>query len=180
VQHNELIDALLSRRSTRTETKLVSLQELLLRIAEWKTSGQKIVFTNGCYDLLHVGHVSLLEHCRRLGSRLIVGLNSDNSVRRLKGASRPILPEDERAQLLAALSATDAIVLFEEDTPLRLIQAIRPDVLVKGGDYSADNVVGADVLRSYGGEVVIVPTVKGASTTGILHKLTRGLAPTTE
>jgi D-beta-D-heptose 7-phosphate kinase/D-beta-D-heptose 1-phosphate adenosyltransferase len=180
VQHNELLDVLLSRRSTRTETKIVELAELLLRVAEWKTSGERIVFTNGCYDLLHVGHVSLLEHCRRMGSRVIVGLNSDDSVRKLKGASRPVLRQDDRAQLLAALSATDAVVLFDEDTPLRLIQAIRPDVLVKGGDYAPDTVVGADVVRSYGGEVVIVPTIEGASTTGIVRKLTQVLEHTAE
>ena len=135
-----------------------------------------MVFTNGCFDILHIGHIRLLEEARRKGDRLIVGLNTDDSVRRLKGPLRPIVPERERAQVLAALSAVDAVVLFGESTPLKLVKAIRPDVLVKGGDYSEEEVVGAREVRSWGGRVELIPLVAGVSTTRLIAKSSPSLS----
>jgi D-beta-D-heptose 7-phosphate kinase/D-beta-D-heptose 1-phosphate adenosyltransferase len=129
------------------------------------------VFTNGVFDLLHPGHVDILSNARAQGDALVVGVNSDESVRRLKGPSRPVRNEHERAYVLAALRDVDAVVLFEQDTPLELIRRLRPDVLVKGGDYTRDTVVGADDVESWGGRVVIVPLVSGQSTTSIIEKL---------
>jgi D-beta-D-heptose 7-phosphate kinase/D-beta-D-heptose 1-phosphate adenosyltransferase len=143
-----------------------------MRVAEWRASGETIVFTNGCFDLLHVGHITLLEDCRRFGTKLVLGLNADSSVCRLKGPTRPIVGERERARVMAALAAVDAVVLFEEDTPLELIRALRPDVLVKGGDYTIETVVGHEDVIAAGGRVEIVPTVEGFSTTNIVKKLT--------
>jgi D-beta-D-heptose 7-phosphate kinase / D-beta-D-heptose 1-phosphate adenosyltransferase len=131
-----------------------------------------VVFTNGCFDLLHVGHITLLEDCRRYGSKLVLGLNSDASVCRLKGPTRPIVGEQERARVMAALAVVDAVVLFDQDTPIELIRALKPDVLVKGGDYSIETVVGHEDVIANGGRVQIVPTVEGFSTTNIVRKLT--------
>ena len=133
--------------------------------------GRKIGFTNGCFDLLHPGHISLIRQSAAQGDRLIVGLNSDASVRRLKGPTRPIQNENSRALLLAALSDVDAIVLFNADTPLELITALRPDVLVKGSDYTIGAVVGADVVQQGGGRVYLARLVDGCSTTGIVRKI---------
>jgi D-beta-D-heptose 7-phosphate kinase/D-beta-D-heptose 1-phosphate adenosyltransferase len=141
------------------------------RIANWRESGESIVFTNGCFDILHVGHITLLEKCRGFGSKLVLGLNADGSISRLKGPTRPIVGQAERARVMAALAAVDAVVLFEEDTPLELIRAIKPDVLVKGGDYSVETVVGHEEVIAAGGRVEIVPTVEGFSTTNIVKKL---------
>jgi D-beta-D-heptose 7-phosphate kinase/D-beta-D-heptose 1-phosphate adenosyltransferase len=133
-----------------------------------------VVFTNGVFDLLHVGHVALLEAARREGSVLVVGVNSDASVRRLqKGGDRPLVPGVERARLLAALAAVDCVVLFDEETPLALIERLRPDVLVKGADYARDAIVGADQVEGWGGRVVRVPLVEGVSTTKLLARLRR-------
>ncbi len=135
-----------------------------------------VVFTNGVFDLLHVGHVTLLEAARAEGDALVVGVNSDASVRRLeKGTDRPLVPEGERARLLAALASVDCVVVFDEETPLALIQRLRPDVLVKGADYARRAIVGADQVEAWGGRVVRVPLVKGASTTQLLARL-RGKA----
>jgi D-beta-D-heptose 7-phosphate kinase/D-beta-D-heptose 1-phosphate adenosyltransferase len=131
------------------------------------------VFTNGCYDLLHVGHISLLERAHQQGDRLIVAINGDDSVRRLKGASRPMVGEQERARVLAALSAVDTVVIFHESTPLELIRALRPDVLVKGGDYTENEVVGAADVCSWGGRVCLVPLVEGFSTSGLITEAIR-------
>jgi D-beta-D-heptose 7-phosphate kinase/D-beta-D-heptose 1-phosphate adenosyltransferase len=128
------------------------------------------VFTNGCFDLLHVGHLAVLEQARHSGDRLIVAINSDASVSSLKGPSRPIVGERERARVLAALAAVDAVVVFQEPTPLEVILAVRPDVIVKGGDYNADAVVGAREIESWGGQVKIVPLVEGFSTTRLIEK----------
>jgi rfaE bifunctional protein nucleotidyltransferase chain/domain len=132
---------------------------------------RKVVFTNGVFDLLHPGHVDVLLAARREGDALIVGVNSDESVRRLKGPTRPIRTETERVYVLAALAMTDAVVMFEQDTPLDLIRTLEPDVLVKGGDYAADTVVGAADVRARGGRVVIVPLTPGHSTTALVEKL---------
>ena len=132
---------------------------------------QKIVFTNGCFDVLHFGHVHYLLEAKKLGDILVVGLNSDDSVRRLKGPSRPINGEKERAFVLAALSFVDYVVLFEEDTPENLIKAVRPDVLVKGGDYALDQIVGADFVTQNGGTVTTIPFVEGYSSSHIIEQL---------
>ena len=131
---------------------------------------QKIVFTNGCFDVLHYGHVRYLAQARQLGDLLVVGLNSDASVRRLKGEGRPINPEQARAFVLAALEMVDYVCLFEEDTPYNLISAVQPDVLVKGGDYAIDNIVGGDIVKKRNGEVVVLPFVEGYSSTRIIEK----------
>jgi len=154
----------------RPEDKIMLLDEIVQQLNEWRANGHSVVFTNGCFDLLHIGHVSLLDEARREGGRLIVGINSDASVSRLKGPSRPIVPEHARARVLAALEAVDAVVVFDEPTPLELMLALRPDVIVKGGDYVADEIVGAREVRSWGGRVKIVQFVEGFSTTQIIAR----------
>lgn len=132
-----------------------------------------LVFTNGCFDLLHRGHVEYLERARALGDVLVVGVNSDDSVRRLKGEGRPVVPEGDRAAVLSALRSVDAVTLFDEDTPLELIAALLPNVLVKGGDYSLDDIVGREVIEEAGGEVRVIPFVEGFSSTRTLDRLKR-------
>lgn len=147
-------------------------REALARLcAGWKVKGQTVVFTNGCFDILHPGHIQLLLQAAELGDKLVLGLNTDASVKRLKGESRPINDEQSRALIMAAQLYVDAVTLFDENTPLELIQAIRPDVIVKGGDYTPETVVGNDFVTSYGGQVVIVPTVEGFSTTSIINRM---------
>ena len=141
------------------------------RVKEWRESGETIVFTNGCFDLLHIGHITLLEDCRRFGSKLVVAMNTDRSVSELKGPSRPIVSENERARVMSALGCVDMVVLFDEETPLELIRAIKPDVLVKGGDYTVDTVVGHEDVIASGGRVEIIPTVEGFSTSNIVKKM---------
>jgi D-beta-D-heptose 7-phosphate kinase/D-beta-D-heptose 1-phosphate adenosyltransferase len=136
-----------------------------------KRQGRKIVFTNGCFDVLHFGHVHYLLQAKELGDILVIGLNSDDSVRRLKGPTRPINGEKERAFVLAALACVDYVVVFDEDTPKELIETVRPDVLVKGGDYTLDNIVGADFVTQNGGTVTTIPFVEGFSSTRIIEKL---------
>ncbi|MEN3026746.1 MAG: D-glycero-beta-D-manno-heptose 1-phosphate adenylyltransferase [Chlorobiota bacterium] len=138
-----------------------------------RASAKRLVFTNGCFDVLHLGHVRYLEQARRLGDVLIVGVNSDASVRRLKGEKRPLRSEQERAALVAALKPVDFVTIFDEDTPTALIAELRPDVLVKGGDYQYEQVAGAELVRSWGGEVVILPYVEGYSTTRFVEELIR-------
>jgi D-beta-D-heptose 7-phosphate kinase/D-beta-D-heptose 1-phosphate adenosyltransferase len=171
IAHHELIAALTPSSGILAGEKILNRERLAARVAEWRAAGQTIVFTNGCFDLLHVGHVTLLEDCRRFGSKLVLGLNSDASTCRLKGPTRPIVGERERSRVMAALAAVDAVVLFDEDTPLELIREIKPDVLVKGGDYSVETVVGHEDVIASGGRVEIVPTVEGFSTTNIVRKL---------
>jgi len=152
-------------------SKIIRPELLPARLALWKFQGKKLVFTNGCFDLLHPGHVDYLIRARDLGDLLIIGLNTDASVRRLKGPSRPILDEASRGLILASLSFVDAVVLFDEDTPLELINTVKPDILVKGGDYHAENVVGYDIVTAQGGKVIILPFVEGFSTTSIEQKI---------
>jgi D-beta-D-heptose 7-phosphate kinase / D-beta-D-heptose 1-phosphate adenosyltransferase len=171
IAHHELIAALTPSSGFSAGEKILDRERMATRVAEWRAAGQSIVFTNGCFDLLHVGHVTLLEDCHKFGSKLVLGLNSDASVSRLKGPSRPIVGERERSRVMAALAAVDAVVLFDEDTPLELIREIMPDVLVKGGDYSVETVVGHEDVIAAGGRVEIVPTVEGFSTTSIVRKL---------
>ncbi len=152
-------------------SKICSLEAAGVQIKSWRASGNRIVFTNGCFDLLHPGHIQLLQQAKDLGERLIIGLNSDVSVRRLKGDARPILSERDRAALLASLACVDMVVIFEEDTPLRLIESLKPDILVKGADYRLEEVVGRGVVEQHGGKVVLVPIAQGFSTTGIVNKI---------
>lgn len=156
-----------------TSDKIKTLPDLQAERELWKNAGEKVVFTNGCFDILHLGHVDYLEHARQLGTKLIVGLNTDPSVKRLKGTARPVNPEYARARLLAALSFVDAVVLFGEDTPYELICSLLPDVLVKGSDYSVEQIVGADVVMANGGEVKTVDLVKGYSTTATIEKMVK-------
>lgn len=152
--------------------KILSQEELVRIVNTHRFFKKKIVFTNGCFDILHPGHVYYLNQARSLGDVLVVGLNSDDSVKRLnKSAERPIHPQDKRADVLAALLCVDYISIFDEDTPLELIQKIKPDVLVKGGDYTIDKIVGAEFVQSYGGSVKIIPLLEGYSTTDIVNKL---------
>jgi D-beta-D-heptose 7-phosphate kinase/D-beta-D-heptose 1-phosphate adenosyltransferase len=168
---HELVALLTPSGGVRFAEKILDRARLVTRVAEWRAFGESIVFTNGCFDLLHVGHVTLLEDCHKFGTKLVLGLNTDASVQRLKGPTRPVVGENERARVMAALAAVDAVVLFDEETPLELIRAVRPDVLVKGGDYSVDTVVGHEDVIAAGGRVEIVPTVQGFSTTNIIKKL---------
>jgi rfaE bifunctional protein nucleotidyltransferase chain/domain len=151
-----------------TQNKIMNLSLLSNRVAMWKFLGQKVVFTNGCFDILHRGHIEYLSQARDQGNVLIIGLNTDASVRRLKGESRPVQDEMSRALALASLRLVDAVILFDEDTPFELIKTIQPDVLVKGGDYSPETIVGADIVKANDGEVVVIPLVEGYSTSGIL------------
>ncbi len=171
VHAEELVAQLTQSTRTHAAEKLLDLERLKKRVTEWRAVGETIVFTNGCFDILHVGHITLLEECRRFGSKLVVGMNTDASVCTLKGPSRPIVGERERARIMAALAATDAVVLFNEETPIELIRALKPDVIVKGGDYTVESVVGHKDVAAWGGRVEIVPTVEGFSTTNIVKKL---------
>lgn len=153
---------------------ILTIEEAILRFSREKRNGRRVVFTNGCFDLLHPGHLGSLEQARALGDALIVGLNSDASVRQLKGAGRPVLPERERAEILAALECVDAVVLFDEPTPREVIARLLPDVLVKGGDWPGDQIVGREEVESAGGRVVSIPVVPGYSTTEILRKIREG------
>jgi D-beta-D-heptose 7-phosphate kinase/D-beta-D-heptose 1-phosphate adenosyltransferase len=170
IQREELLATLLTDRLAAQSHKVCQLDALLRCVSDWRARGERIVITNGCFDLLHIGHITLLARARREGDRLVVGINTDRSVRPLKGETRPGVTEGDRAQVLAGLSTIDAVVLFDEDTPLRLIEAIKPDVLVKGNDYAESEVVGADVVKARGGMVVLVPLVAGRSTTGMLKR----------
>jgi len=153
----------------------LTLDEAILRFGREKRNGRRIVFTNGCFDLLHPGHIGSLEQARALGDALIVGLNSDASVRQLKGPGRPVLPERERAEILAALECVDAVVIFDELTPREIIARLLPDVLVKGADWPGDQIVGREEVEAAGGRVVSIPVVPGYSTTEILRKIREGL-----
>lgn len=153
--------------------KVLPREELAMALQYHRQRGERIVFTNGCFDLLHVGHIHYLQHARTLGDRLVVGLNDDASVRQLKGAGRPLIPQAERARILAALACVDYVTVFGEPTPLALIKHVRPDVLVKGGDYTPETVVGRAEVEVYGGTVHIAPYVSGVSTTAIVDSIVR-------
>jgi len=153
--------------------KILDTHHLEQELMRWRTFGRKIAFTNGCFDILHAGHIHSLSQAASFGDVLIVGLNSDASTKRLKGENRPVNQEQNRALLLASLVMVDAVVLFDEETPFRLITSIMPDVLVKGGDYTIDRIVGAKEVMDHGGKVEIIPFVEGLSTTSILQKIER-------
>ncbi len=154
--------------------KMTAKDAAMEKVAQWRSAGEKVVFTNGCFDLLHPGHISLLYQAKSYGDRLVVGLNTDGSVRRLKGPDRPILSEQDRAAMLSALACVDLVVHFDEDTPLDLISSLRPDILVKGSDYQPDEVVGKQEVESYGGKVQLVELVSGYSTTHLTRKVLSG------
>jgi rfaE bifunctional protein nucleotidyltransferase chain/domain len=151
--------------------KIKTVQELLPLLAILRATGKKIVFTNGCFDLIHTGHTRYLAKAKSFGDVLVVAVNSDASVRAIKGRTRPIIAEAERMEALAALESVDFVTLFEEPDPYRVISALQPDVLVKGGDWRVDQIIGRDVVEARGGTVVNVPYVEGASTTGIIEKI---------
>ena len=153
--------------------KIFTLTELLHKLAQLRMPGKTVSFTNGCFDILHRGHISSLSEAAAEADFLVVGVNSDNSTRKLKGEGRPVNDEQSRALLLASLLIVDAVVLFEEDTPLELIKAVKPDVLVKGGDYTLEQIVGSKEVTEYGGRVVINSIIEGFSTTGILDKISK-------
>ncbi len=154
-----------------TAQKILKLPALLKLVESWKKQHETIVFTNGCFDLIHLGHIDYLEKSRATGDKLIVGLNSDKSVKNIKGKQRPIIDEKARARMLAAFEFVDAVVLFDEDTPFNLISAIIPDVLIKGKDYEISNIIGADIVMQNGGNVITVDLVEGYSTTKIIDKV---------
>ena len=153
---------------------VLTLEEAILRFGREKRNGRRVVFTNGCFDLLHPGHIRSLELARALGDMLIVGLNSDTSVRQLKGKGRPVITERERAEILAALESVDAVVIFDDQTPREMITGLLPDVLVKGGDWPGDQIVGREEVEAAGGRVVSVPVVPGYSTSAILDRIREG------
>ncbi len=167
----ELLAAICDEQALEQGAKVRDLAGTLEQVRRWRAAGELVVFTNGCFDLLHVGHVTYLERARRYGQRLVVGLNTDRSVRALKGPERPLIRADDRARVLAALASVDAVVLFDGDTPLDLILALRPDVLAKGADYREQDVVGAAEVKSWGGRVVLVPLVEDRSTSGIIRRM---------
>ena len=151
--------------------KIVSTDALVARLAKARRAGRKIVFTNGCFDILHVGHIRYLEAARSEGDLLVVGLNSDSSVRSIKGERRPLVSQDQRAEVLASLACVDYVVVFDEPDPLRLIRAVKPDILVKGADWEQENIVGAEFVKSTGGKIMRVDLVSDASTTGIIDRI---------
>jgi rfaE bifunctional protein nucleotidyltransferase chain/domain len=152
-------------------SKISDLPKLQASIATWKKKGNKIVFTNGVFDLLHIGHITYMAKAAELGDKLVIGLNSDSSVKRIKGEDRPVNDQNSRAALLAALFFVDAIVVFEEDTPINVITTLMPDILVKGADYSVENIVGAKEVTANGGEVKTINFVEGYSSTSIIQKI---------
>ncbi len=166
----EIVDAVnLTHRDS--DSKIKGRDLLASIIEQERLRGKQVVFTNGCFDLLHAGHVKYLQAARRLGDLLILGLNSDASVRRLKGPKRPLINEEERSHILAALDCIDYVCLFDEDTPLELITMLKPQILVKGGDYTPEGVVGREIVEAYGGRVELIPFVDGKSSTNIIEKV---------
>lgn len=175
----ELLAAAHHQEWVAGEAKVLPLEGAVDRVERWRRQGRRVGFTNGCFDLLHPGHVSLLQQARAVCDRLVVGLNSDESVRRLKGETRPVQSELARATVLASLASVDLVVIFGEDTPLALIRALRPDVLVKGADYTVDRVVGADLVQSYGGRVLLATLAAGHSTTATIARMSDTGEPVT-
>lgn len=161
----------LLQKFEKEQTKIKTFDEIIMIAEEWRKKNKKIVFTNGCFDILHIGHTRLLQHAKSVGDILVLGLNTDASVKRLKGPLRPLTPQEERAEIMSSLSYVDYIVFFDEDTPLVLINAVKPDVLVKGSDYTKDTVVGRDAVESYGGRVEIFKILNGYSSSKIIDKL---------
>ena len=161
----------MANTTQESATKVKSLPDAQKKVAEWKSKGERIVFTNGCFDIIHMGHVDYLEKARNLGDHLVVGLNTDSSVSRFKGSNRPIQDQRSRARVMASFQFVDMVVLFDEDTPKDLISSLVPDVLVKGSDYLAENIVGADVVKNAGGEVKTLDFIPGYSTSKVIEKI---------
>ena len=159
--------------------KIKSWEEAALLCDNFRSQDKKIVFTNGCFDILHSGHIQYLEQAKALGDILVIGLNSDDSVRRIKGAPRPIVSEMDRAFVVAALQCVDLVVIFEQDTPYELIRLLKPDILVKGGDWKPEDIVGADIVQAYGGKVLSLPYRLGISTTELFRKIAEAFADIT-
>ena len=153
------------------KNKIFSLENLKVQVENWKQTDEKVVFTIGCFDIIHQGHIEVLARTADLGTKLIVGLNSDSSIQKLKSESRPIIPEQSRAILLASFSFVDAVVLFSEQTPINLISTLLPDVLSKGGDYEIETIVGHEIVQRNGGRIILIPFVDGFSSTAIIEKI---------
>lgn len=171
IHRDELLAAFQSQEVLTQADKICRLEVALTRIESWRQKGERLVFTNGCFDLLHAGHVTYLEKARALGNRLIVGLNTDRSVSALKGPSRPVIHQEDRARVLAALASVDLILLFDEETPLTLIRAVRPEILAKGADYTEEQVVGGREVKAWGGQVALIPLEPGRSSSNILNHI---------
>ena len=176
VSQDELLGMLHLEDLVATDRKIATREEAVQRVAAWRGRGLRGGFANGCSDLIHPGHIRLLAEARARCDRLVVALNTDDSVKRLKGPSRPLQSESARATVMASLAHVDLVTLFDEDTPLELIRALRPDVLVKGADYTIDKVVGADMVQSWGGTVLLVEVQAGHSTTGTIRRMTNPVA----
>lgn len=155
----------------KTEEKIVDIEAAKKQITEWQNDGDKVVFTNGCFDILHVGHVDYLEKARNLGQKLVLGLNTDASVSRIKGPLRPVCNEFSRSRVIASLAFVDLVVFFDDETPFELISSLKPNILVKGDDYTIENIVGADIVIANGGEVKTIPLVVGYSTSNVIKNI---------
>ncbi|MFW5431485.1 MAG: D-glycero-beta-D-manno-heptose-7-phosphate kinase [Methylophilaceae bacterium] len=173
ITRDELLETLAQQQDSTQAQKVCDLAQLMSKVENWKNTKQKIVFTNGCFDLLHAGHVTYLEAAKQRGDKLILGLNTDRSVSAIKGPTRPVVNESDRARILAALASVDAVILFDEDTPLDIINKIRPNVIAKGSDYTTDQVVGGKEVESWGGKIALIDLVEGRSTSNIIEKLNR-------
>ena len=158
---------------SKVREKIITTDNLVLKVSQWKKNKMKVAFTNGCFDILHLGHLEILTKSKEFGDRLIVAVNSDESVRKLKGKERPINDFQTRSNMLASFSFVDYVVEFSDDTPKKLIQIIKPDFLIKGGDYKKKNIVGNDIVSSYGGETIIIPFVDGLSSTNTINKINK-------
>ena len=156
---------------SKIRKKIINTDNLILKVSQWKKNKMKVSFTNGCFDILHLGHLEILTKSKEFGDRLIVAVNSDESVRKLKGKARPINDFQTRSNILASFSFVDYVIEFSDDTPKKLIQIIKPDFLIKGGDYKKKNIVGNDIVSSYGGETIIIPLIDGLSSTNTINKL---------
>lgn len=165
------VDAVRSMHGDSLHPAVLTLEEVILQFGPGKRNGKRVVFTNGCFDLLHPGHIKLLEAARAFGDALIVGMNSDDSVQTLKGPGRPVIPEQERAEILANFECVDAVIVFDELTPQKTVTALLPDILVKGGDWPGNQIVGREEVEAAGGKVVLIDVVEGYSTTEILRKI---------
>ena len=158
---------------SKVREKIITTDNLVLKVSQWKKNKMKVAFTNGCFDILHLGHLEILTKSKEFGDRLIVAVNSDESVRKLKGEERPINDFQTRSNMLASFSFVDYVVEFSDDTPKKLIQIIKPDFLIKGGDYKKKDIVGNDIVSSYGGETIIIPLIDGLSSTNTINKLNK-------
>ena len=158
---------------SKVREKIITTDNLVLKVSQWKKNKMKVAFTNGCFDILHLGHLEILTKSKEFGDRLIVAVNSDASVRKLKGKERPVIDFQTRSNMLASFSFVDYVVEFSDDTPKKLIQIIKPDFLIKGGDYKKKDIVGNDIVSSYGGETIIIPLIDGLSSTNTINKLNK-------